>query len=313
MSPVRRIATVLLASSAALALVAAKPAPPSPSFSPAISYRYGYTDLRLANADGSQAVLLLRLTPPPTQIGSILQHAIAPLDQSQVAFVDASVAGVKSIRIVSWTQPTPGGPLSVSLDATPMFSIAGNYAEITSLDFSPDGSKLAAVSWVNGENHEVRFFDVTTRTQIGDPVPLAKQGPIIRWRSSDNSLLMAGGDDGVLSFKDGVQTQLFTNIPGGFFDTFNAGSPETVFTNHCCGGNFLERWDGLTVNGGIAPFATIASGAMGPSISCDNAKMIYTRLSPRLMFTIRTLATGAEQEFSRDRSITYPAYPNGCQ
>lgn len=297
-------------SAAAVLLGAAKPAPQPTAFTPAISYRYGYTELRLANADGSAAALLLRLPPPSGQIGSILQHAIAPLGQRQVAFVDASVFGVKSLRIVSWTQPTPGGPLSVSLDPTPMFSLAAPYGEITSLDFSPDGTRLAAVSWIDGQNHELRFFDVASRTQIGDAIPLAQDGSILRWRASDDSLLMLGAA-GVSTFKDGVQAPLFTGIDGGFFDTFNAGSAEAVFLKHCCGGNFLQRWDGVTISDGQALLTTVTDG-VDPSIACDNARMIYRRLSPRSMFVIRTLATGAEQEFSRDRSISYANYPGAC-
>ena len=291
-------------------LTGAKPAPTPTSFTPALSYRYAYTEIRLANADGSAAALLVRIAPTGNAVVSILQHAIAPLSRRQVAFVEAPSGSTKSIRIVSWTQPTPGGPLSVTLDPTPLFTMSAPYAEITSLDYSPDGGTLAAVSWINGQNQEVRFFDVASRTQIGDAIPLAQDGSILRWRASDASLLLLGAA-GVSTLKDGVQTPLFTGIDGGFFDTFNAGSGEAVFLKHCCGGNFLVRWDGVAPSDGVPALSTITDG-VDPSLSCDNARMIYRRLSPRSMFVVRSLATGSEQEFSRDRSITYANYPGAC-
>lgn len=297
----RRVAATLLATLPALLLVGAKPSPAPTSFTPALSYRYGYTDIRLANADGSQAALLVRLPPPSGQIVSVLQHAIAPLGQRRVAFVDASVFGAKSLRIVSWTQPTPGGPLSVSLDPTPFFTIA---AEITSLDFSPDGLRLAAVSSINGQNRELRFFDVATRTQIGDAIPLAQGGSLLRWRAYDDSLLMRG-PAGLTSFKDGVQTALFDPGPGGWFDSFNGAATDVVLQNLIDGQNLLQRWDG-----GAPLLSTLTSGHH-PSISCDNSRMIF-QFGRRDKTITRTIATGVEQTFSTDGSISFPTYPNGC-
>lgn len=309
MIPFKPLLAALTLSAAAVLVGAAKPAPQPTAFTPALSYRYAYQEIRLANADGSAAALLVRIVPTGTQAVSILQHALAPLNQRKVAFVEAPSGSTKSLRLVSWTQPTPGGPLTVTLDPTPLFTISGYGAEITSLDFSPDGATLAAVSWLNGTNQELRFFDVARRTQVGEAIPLAQDGSILRWRS-DGSLLMLGAA-GVSSFKDGVQMSLFTGIDGGFFDTFNAGSSEAMFLKHCCGGNFLQQWDGVTINDGQANLTKVTDG-VDPSLACDNARMIYRRLSPRSMFVIRTLATGAEQEFSRDRSITYANYPGTC-
>ncbi len=303
----RRVAATLLATLPALLLVGAKPPPAPTSFTPALSYRYGYSELRLANADGSQAALLVRLPPPSGQAGSILQHAIAPLGQRRVAFVDASVFGAKSLRIVSWAQPTPGGPLSVSLDPTPFFTIAG--AEITSLDFSPDGSRLAAVSWINGQNQELRFFDVATRSQIGDAIPLAQDGSVLRWRAFDDSLLMRGAT-GFSVFKDGVQTALFDTGNGGWFDTFNAAAADVAVQSLIGGENYLQRWDGASLSNGAPVLATIAPGHH-PSVSCDNARIIFQRgRSDKTI--VRTVANGGELTFSTDRTISFPSYPNGC-
>jgi len=302
----------IMSLSAAVALLgAAKPTPQPTAFNPALAYRYATQEVRLANADGSAAVLLARLPIAQGATASVRQVAIAPLSLRQVAFVDIPSAGSQSLRILTWTQATPGGPLTVLLDPTPLFTISGGLgANISSLDYSPDGTLLAIVSHLDGQTNEVRVFDVARRTQIGDAVPLAEFAQVVRWRAFDNSLLLRGST-GVSSLKDGVQTLLFADPQGLPFDTFNGASPEAVFRFHDARGNTIQRWDGETVNGGQAAYTKVTDG-IDPSVSCDNARMIYTRLSPKTTIAIRTLATGAEQQFSSDRSISFPAYPNGC-
>ena len=90
---------------------------------------------------------------------------------------------------MTWTQSTPGGPLSVSLDPTPILSLNGTGLEITSVDFSPDGSTLATVATYRGQNQELRFFDLATKAQIGDTIPLAIAGANAHYRPVDGSLL----------------------------------------------------------------------------------------------------------------------------
>lgn len=309
----RACAALALATSAML-LSAAKPAPtPTPSnFVPALSYRYNGQELRLANADGSQAALLVRMPLGPSMSGSVYEHALAPLGQGRAAFVYAPNATSRELRLVSWSQPTPGGPLAVTLDPTPLFTVAGGLGtNISSIDFSPDGTRLAAVSHNDGQNNELRVFDVATRTQIGDAIPLVEFAQRVRWRSFDDSLLLRGST-GMSSVKDGVQTLLFADPQGLPFDTFNGASPEAALRFHDARGNTIQRWDGITVNGGQAAFVQLVPNGIDPSISCDNSRMIYTRLGSRTTISIRTLASGGEQEFSRDRGITFPAYPNGC-
>lgn len=303
----RRIAAALFATIPALLLGGTKPAPTPISFTPALSYRYNFTEIRLANADGSAAALLIRIAPTGNAAVSILQHAIAPLSRRQVAFVEAPSGSTKSIRLVSWTQPTPGGPLSVTLDPTPLFTIS---AEITSLDYSPDGATLAAVSWVNGLNQEVRFFDVATRMQIGDAVPLASDGSVLRWRSADNSLLMRGSS-GVSTLQNGVQTDLFAFGSGGWFDSWNGTATDVLLQTVVSGSVTLQRWDGATLIGCAPPLTTFTQGYHA-SVSCDNARFIFQRGSPRTKTIVRSLTTGTETAFSQDNGISFPAYPNGC-
>jgi WD40 repeat protein len=302
---------LLSLSAAAVLIGAAKPAPQPAAFTPALAYRYAAQEVRLANADGSAAVLLARFPLAQGLTASVTQLAIAPLSLRQVAFIDISYGVSESVRIVGWNQAIPGGALTVTLDPTPLFTIQGSpAAKITSLDYSPDGSKLAVVSHIDGRNNEVRVFDVASRTQIGDTVPLADFAQVIRWRAFDDSLLLRGST-GVSKLKDGVQTLLFADPQGLPFDTFNGPSPEAVFRFHDARGNTIQRWDGVTVNSGQAAYTKVTDG-IDPSMSCDNTQMIYTRLSPKTTIAVRSLSTGAEQQFSNDRSISFPAYPNGC-
>ena len=301
-----------LCASAALLTGAAKPAPQPTAFTPALAYRYATQEIRLANADGSAAVLLARLPVAQGLTASVTQLAIAPLSLRQVAFVDLSSGVSESVRIVGWTQTTPGGPLTVTLDPNPLFTIPGSpAAKITSLDYSPDGTRLAIVSHIDGQNNEVRVFDLASRTQIGDAIPLVEFAQVVRWRAFDDSLLLRGST-GVSRLKDGAQTLLFADPQGLPFDTFNGASPEALFRFHDSRGNTIQHWDGVTVDGGNAVFTQLVSTGIDPSVRCDNARMLDTRLGSRSTRSIRTLATGAEQDFSRDRSIQFPAYPNSC-
>lgn len=294
---------VLCASAAALLLGAGKPAPQATMFTPALSYLYNGQDLRLANADGSAAVLLARVAP-----NYILYHTLAPLGQRQAAFVESPSVTVKSLRFLSWTQPTPGGPVSVTLDPTPLFTLSAYGANITGLDFSPDGAQLAVVSDINGANFELRIFDVANRALIGGPIPLAQEPWHLRWRSDGSMLLL--GEPGASTFKEGVQTPLFTGIESAYFDTFNAGSQSAVFSKHVPGGA-IQLWDGVSLINGAPALSTISDGAE-QSISCDNARIIFKRIAPKIAIVVKTLSTGAEYEFSRDRGIKFANYPGTC-
>lgn len=290
-------------SAAAVLLGAAKPLPTPTAFTPALAYLYNGQEIRLSNADGSAAALLVRVAP-----NYVLYHALAPLGQRQAAFVESPSLTSKSVRFVSWTQPTPGGPLSVTLDPTPLMTLSAYGANIAGLDFSPDGTRLAVVSNIDAANYELRIFDAASRALIGDPIPLAQEAWYLRWRSDGSILLL--GEPGAATFKDGVQTPLFTGIDSAEFDTFNAGSQSAVFSKHQPGGA-LQLWDGVSVVDGVPVLSTISDGVEA-SISCDNAQMIFKRLGSRTTIQVKTLATGADREFSRDRYIRFATYPVAC-
>lgn len=309
MQRVHRICAALLASGAAVLLTGAKPVPSA--FTPALSYVYGGTDIRLSNADGSQAVLLVRMPLGPNTTSSILHHALAPLGKRQAAFVYRPALGTNELRLVDWTQPTSGGPLSVTLDPTPLLTLSATGIEITSVDFSPDGSRIAVMSWVQGRNQELRFFDVATRTQIGNAIPLAISGPNAHYRTLDGSLLMRGTTSGFSTFKDGVQTALFYTGAGGYFDAFNGTAADVVIQNVVSGQSTLYRWDGIAMTNG-APLLTSLTSGYDPSASCDNSRMIFQRVGSRTQTIIYAFATRTETLFSNDGSVSLPTYPNIC-
>lgn len=300
----RRFLAAFACCAAPLLVGAAQPV--ASSFVPALSYRYGSgsTDLRLSNADGSQAVLLARM---PLGTG-IIHHAIAPLGRREAAFVYVPAPGTNEVRLVDWSQPTFGGPLSVTLDPKPLFTRTGTGVEITSVDYSPDGNTIAVVSWVQGTNQDVRFFDVATRTQSGAAVPLTIAGSNAHYRPVDGSLLMRGGFVGFSSYKDGVQTALFNPGSGGWFDNFNGAATDVVVQNLVNGENTLLRWDGTTL---VGPILTTITQGYHASVSCDNSGMIFQRGS-RPKTILYSFDTRSETAFSQDGSISQATYPNTC-
>lgn len=307
MGKARRAAAAAAAASA-IVLGAAKPAPPP--FNPALSYRYGSaaTELRLSNADGSQAVLLARM-PLASGVGTaILHHALAPIGKRQAAFVYASAVGSQEVRIVNWTQPTQGGPLTVALDPVPLFAANGTGLEITSVDFSPDGSTISVVDWYQGTNQELRFFDAATKQQIGETVLVQISGANAHYRPVDGSLLMDGRLTGFSSYKDGVQTALYNPNTGGVFDNFNGTASDVIVQGVANGEATLFRWDGVTLG---APTLTTLAAGFYPSVACDNSSMIYQR-GTRSKTLLYNFGSHLETTFSQDNGISQLTYPNTC-
>ena len=290
---------------------AGKPAPPPPTtFVPALTYQYNNTDIRLANADGSQAVLLVRMPLGPNATVSVDRHALAPLGRGQVAFVYSRDSNNKELRIVDWSQPTPGGPLVVSLDPRPLFTMSGTGADITSVDFSPDGNRILATNSIQGRDRQLRFFDAATRTQIGDPILLAQDGSNAKFRALDGSVLMRGGFVGFSIYKDGVQTPLFYTGNGGYFDPFNGTMADVVIQTLANAEFILQRWDGTSLTTGGPVLTTITQG-YHPSVSCDSARMIFQR-GTRAKTIVHEFASRTETAFSQDVSISLPTFPNSC-
>ena len=298
-----------LSAAAAVLIGAAKPvSPPAAPFVPALAYKYGSQDIRLANADGSQAVLLVR-RPSGSQP---LWLAIAPISKRQVAYIDGTDGFVRAVRTVSWTQAANGGSLTVAVDPEPLITRGpSDGIELRGLDYSPDGTQLAVLATDSVSRTELRFFDIATRAQIGETILLPQLAQGLSWRSSDNSILLRG-TQGMSSFKNGVQTSLFGGNTGTEFDAFNGGAPEVMLPYSGPGpGGTAYRWDGVTVTGD-EPLLTQLVVGLGWSVSCDNSRLIYTDFAARRASFNMILATGEKVPFSKDSSVQRMEYPNSC-
>jgi hypothetical protein len=307
---VRRSATLKLAfaaCAAAFSIGAAKTAP-APPFVPALAYKYGSQELRLANADGSQAVLLARF-PAGT---SPLWLSIAPISKRQVAYIEGYGGSTRSVRIINWTQATVGGPLTVTVDAQPILSLSGSDGLVlTGLDYSPDGTRLAILATDSQARTELRFFDVATRSQVGDAVPLQRVASTLAWRPSDGAILLRG-TQGMAQYKDGIETPLFGGNQTTDFDTFNGTSADVIlpYSGTAPGGS-TWRWDGATVNADGPALTKLADG-LGWSVSCDNSRMIYKDFALRQATYSLVFGTGEKILFSKDSSVQRVEYPNSC-
>ena len=297
-----------LCASVALLTGGAKPAPQPTAFTPTLSYRYNGTDIRLANADGSQAVLLVRL-PTSQGINSPVQaHAIAPIGLGRVVFDDSSVPGVHAVRFVTWTQPTPGGPLSVDPPSAPFFTTTGNTL-IASLDFSPDGTKVALVEGDTTTGATtLHFFDGVSGAALGDSVTLADGSYDMKWQSDGNGVWLRNNTT-FSQYRDGVQTAVF-NARSASFDPLNGASSSLVLHVSVDGRPTQQLWSGGITNG--APDTTFLVDGQSSSVACDNQRLILQQGVPRAKTVTYDLASGVVRTFSQDSRIAHLAYPNGC-
>jgi hypothetical protein len=309
MARTRRVAVALLATLPAMLLGGAKPAPQPSNFVPALSYRYGGTDIRLANADGSQAALLVRLPTSQGINAPVQAHAIAPIGMGRVAFDDSSVAGVHSLRFVTWSQPTPGGPLTVSPPLAPFFTTTGNTL-IASLDFSPDGTKVALVEGdtSTGAATTLHFFDGVSGAALGDPVTLADGSYDLKWQADGNGVWLRNNTT-FSQYRDGVLTAVF-NARSGSFDPLNGASSSLVMHVSVNGYPTQQLWSGGVTDG--APVTSFLVDGMNASVACDNRRLILQQGIPRAKTVTYEFATGAVRSFSQDGNIAHLAYPNGC-
>lgn len=291
-------------------LMAAKPSPTPSPFVPALAYKYGPEEIRLSNAEGTQAVLLVR---KPRGDG-ILWLALAPLSQRRVAYIESSNnATVRSLRIVSWAPQATGG-LAVTIDPQPMLVTDNTGLLLADLDFSPDGSQVAALLSDYDSHSELRLFDVATRQQIGGAITLSQQATSLSWRTMDNAILL-GAPTGFSLYKDGLQQVLFDGpSPGSDFDAFNGAAADVVlpYKDYPVQGNSIQRWDGASVSGEKAVLSTLVPNGIWPNMSCDNSRMIYTEMGAKRTAYNLVLATGAKVFFSKDSNVQRMTYPNSC-
>lgn len=304
----RMIASPALAVSM-LMLVAAQRPSPTPTFAPALAYRYtsGSTqDIRLGNADGSAAVLLVRVNYSSRNGAPISRFSLAPLSQRRLAYIDNQDPKSRKIRLVSWSQSNAGGPIAVAPDAEPLFSAPDGFW-IGDVAFSPDGSQVAVVGESRDGNSTLRLFDVTLRTQIGDPIPLPYGALYLSWRS-DGALFMSYGSQASV-YQDGTQTPLWNFPMDGRADTSNVAPSNVVLSYN----GYLWRWDGSSVQGDAPVLTRLGTPvySFDVSVRCDDQAIIHrTGAMKRKVFIF---AGGVDQLYSSDDNITFPSYPNSCE
>ena len=115
-----RVVATLVGGVSAFLLGGAKPVNPPPvPFVPALAYKYGSQDIRLANADGSQAVLLVR-QPSGT---SPLWLAIAPISTGSTSPArPASTRDTKPVIMTSWFSQRLHWPSMLLVQSDAFFS-----------------------------------------------------------------------------------------------------------------------------------------------------------------------------------------------
>lgn len=200
-----RILTSLAICAAPFLVAAGKPKPaptPTPApFVPEIAYSYtsGKTsDLRLANRDGSAAVLVHRTS------GRLGRFDLSSEAAHKIAYTENG-----DVWIRTWTV----SPFSVSnpqmlFDGPPVDSKGDGIVQV---DFSPDDSKV-----VFGSQHQIFLYDFASR----DVVTL---GPRhwnlgqVRWSSDGQSILFISQEEGEAARAGGLwridpETQEMTRI-----------------------------------------------------------------------------------------------------
>lgn len=303
----RAIAPAALALSMSV-LIAAKTPAPNPSFTPALAYRYtsgNAQDIRLGNADGSAAVLLVRANYSQNSGTRITRLSLAPLSQRQLVYVDNESPSSRLVRLVSWSQPEAGGPIKPVPDANPLFTAPIGFS-IGDVDFSPDGTQVAVVGESGSNNSSLRLFDVSSRKQVGEPIPLPYGALRVSWRS-DGALFMSYGTQASV-YQNGVQTPLWNFPIDGRADTYNVSSSNVVLSHN----GYLWRWDGVSVQGDspvLSPLGT-PHYSFDASVRCDDQAIIHrTGATKRKVYVF---ADGNDHLYSSDGNISFPTYPNGC-
>ena len=307
MTQFARIMAILLAPLPILGLTAAEPAPTPPpsSFVPAVVYRYlGNTqDLRLANADGSAAILLHR------SAGRLDSFDVAP---GAVTYIEQTDKYRLMLR--TWTQAPNGGKVDL---AEPLMLFESDTLFYP--DFSPDGSKISFVDFDgttpnNGDDIKLRVVDLVTGA--ASLVATASQPFYLRWSSRGDALYYAS--------HHAVTGQTYTSAYTAYRQPISGEPKQELFTKPN-----IERWDvsrdgtdSLILNysspetGSSIPFAIwngtgvnkVFPNLIGvePHFACGNAKLLYLsygKSGNRGPYKVYTLSTGADVIYTRDNNV----------
>lgn len=282
----RPIVPILTLTICASAVVAAKPSspPPSNNFDPEIAYSYAsgnYMDLRLANRQGSAAVLVHRAA-----FGALSTFDLAPESgdgPNRISFAERD----KGLFVKTWTK----NPVSVSASAQQI-----HPGPIEGSDFSPDASKLAFS--VIGTTPAIMIHDFAAPSDQPALRILTNQYYAfwVRWDPSGEAIYFSGGQpngSGPIklyridaSSTDGIATPLF-DLPNGLsIDvTRPPASDASRLVYDFYGSIFLAKLDGTErvklTDGALAHFNCNNSAIIHRGVGRKRPTLITARANPQ--------------------------------
>lgn len=291
---------VVAAGTAALATglaFAAKKPPANAPFVPEIGYTYAsgnYEDVRLANRDGSQAILVHR-----TAFGALGGFDLSRDDVRRIAYVDLDAGGV---FVRAWSDT--GGNVSVSAPTT----IYSGSDFPHGVDFSPDGSRLAyGVSGTNPGLYIYSFADGSTQSflqdrDVFDPRWDPVGGHIYFW---------SGSPDGSLAiYKYDLASSSVTPlipVPAGQFSNYDLTRPtgnsaDTRLIVDQRDANDEPMMLGLWTSDG--QFDRDVTDGTKAHFNCSNSEIIHHDWAiRRVPVAVTNVATGVTSRWSGDSNI----------
>jgi hypothetical protein len=310
-----RVALLAITLASTMAVAGSKPTGGS-AFVPEIGYIYdtgNSGDLRLANREGTAAILVHRA---PVSAG-IKHFDLAPRGVNRVAFTEQDANYARVLKLTSWYTDSSG---SVKVDAPQQLYFGFGQDRVSSVEFSPDGQKLAFWIFGNGFSRILihDFHTGSTSTLVeehgGFGLSWHPSGSFIYYYANNgfgvSSVFRVPVEEGpqargtpVVSY--GEIHDIDTSRPGGTGDAngflVSYRNPITRLINTAF---YVD--DGTAAS--LVRVNTDLSGAALPSLlghyNCDNTKFIY-RISSAMKRDVGyfDIATKQTTGFSTDSKI----------
>lgn len=293
----RLVGSAAAAAICATGLVAAKPSkpPPSTTFEPEIAYSYAsgsYMDLRLANRQGTAAVLVHR-----GAYGALSTFDLAPEAAgapNRISFAERD----KGLFVKTWTK----NPVTISATAQSI-----HPGPVESSDFSPDANEL--VFSVIGASPAIVIHDfAATGDQPTQRVLSTRYYAFwVRWNPAGGAIFFSGGpSDGNGPIKlyslditstDGIATELFDMPnPIGVDVTRPPSSDASRVVYDYFGALYLSKLDG-------SDRSKLTDGSLA-HFNCSNSAVIHRGAGRRRPTLITSLASPqAPATWSSDSNI----------